>query len=290
MSYLNSIIDPHSIITPIANGLTYPEKKQGVLQKYQADILLFKEIVLQSESSAQLLDKIRDTQFPAPQRMTFLKLFRRCVALVCDTEATKKINTPTSIFVDNYGHTFKNIAALKEDFLALTQEDIVALAMLVGEYDDRGQQGYALTRFFFEWFRQTYTDFTIDGPIGAGPDIELSSILPDFTGSYPCDFVIHDTARNLCAVGFARYDSTRGGAQSDDRTGGNKDKVSQAKQYFVRTGRLFKLLFVSDGPGLTHKDTWEEACKLDDSWEGKVRVAPLRLASSRITREWLTGA
>ena len=131
-------------------------------------------------------------------------------------------------------------------------------------------------------------DFNITGPRGAGRDIELSNIFTDFEYRYPCDFIVKHTASdNLVAVGFARYDSTRGGAQSDDRTGGNSFKVEKARQYCESTGRLFKLIFVSDGPGLAHNDTWQEACDLDGQWGDRVRVTTLLLAPQRITSEWL---
>jgi hypothetical protein len=129
---------------------------------------------------------------------------------------------------------------------------------------------------------------TISGPRGAGRDIELNTIFPDFEGQYPCDFVIRkaDTSEVL-AVGFARYDSTRGGAQSDDRTGGNSYKVAKAKEYCDKTGDIIRLVFLADGPGLAHNDTWFESCELDGAWNGNVRVTTLKLADDRITHEWL---
>jgi hypothetical protein len=38
---------------------------------------------------------------------------------------------------------------------------------------------------------------------------------------------------------------------------------------------------------LLHKDTWEEACQLDDSLAGEVRVITLKLAPERLDPEWL---
>lgn len=93
----------------------------------------------------------------------------------------------------------------------------------------------------------------------------------------------------MLAVGFARYDATRGGAQSDDRTGGNWAKVEKARQFCSKTGRAFRILFLADGPGLSHNDTWKEACDIDGEWNGNVRVATLKLAQMRVTREWLKG-
>jgi hypothetical protein len=93
--------------------------------------------------------------------------------------------------------------------------------------------------------------------------------------------------QELLAVGFARYDSTRGGAQSDDRTGGNSYKVSKAREYCDESGDRLRLIFLADGPGLGHKDTWQEACELDGAWDGNVRVATMKLVDLRVTQDWL---
>ncbi len=224
--------------------------------------------------------------------MSLLKMFRRAVSPVLDTEMAKKIKTvSTDSLIETLGHTFKPIALLKSQFAGLTADQEAALAALIGEYDTRGQLGYLLTGEFFDWFETLFSGkFSIEGPRGAGRDVELSTIFPEFLGSYPCDFVIRSQGDGqVCAVGFARYDSTRGGAQSDDRTGGNSDKVGKAKEFFNATGKKFRILFVSDGPGLAHRDTWEEACNLDGSWDGNVRVVTLKTAAERITPEWLLG-
>ena len=54
------------------------------------------------------------------------------------------------------------------------------------------------------------------------------------------------------AVGFARYDSTRGGAQSDDRTGGNTSKVYAIRDFCNDAQREIRVIFLADGP-ITHK-------------------------------------
>jgi len=291
MSYLSSLEDPLSIISPIEHGVTFPESMHLLHDRYREDIRLFKELVQSSRSSAELLRRIRDTGIPAKRRMSLLKLFRRCVSLVCDTETTKKIDKiPTETIVKKYGHTFKPIRVLKESFSALTAEEEASLAALIGEYDDRGKHGYILTELFFAWMEDNSPDLRIQGPRGAGKDIELSSIFPDFEGSYPCDFVITDKkSGRVLAIGFARYDSTRGGAQSDDRTGGNEVKVLKAAEFARKSGESFRIVFLADGPGLAHSDTWQEACSLDDSWGGNVRVVTLALCGERITRAWLSG-
>ncbi|MGB4913688.1 MAG: hypothetical protein WBO95_16475 [Candidatus Dechloromonas phosphoritropha] len=231
MKFLSTVADPSKIITPIDASIRFPEILTVCKDKYATDIARFKQLVASSTSSANLLEKIRSNTFTGDERMSLLKMFRRSVSPVLDTEMAKKITkVSTATLVESLGHTFKPIDKLKQQFASLTPDQESALAALIGEYDTRGQLGYLLTGTFFDWFEGHFANkFTIEGPRGAGRDIELSTIYPDFSGSYPCDFVIREaTNRKICAVGFARYDSTRGGAQSDDRTGGNSDKVGKA--------------------------------------------------------------
>ncbi|EOX4831344.1 hypothetical protein ACG9VV_000860 [Vibrio alginolyticus] len=280
----------YSVITAINSGDTFPESISRRAASYSNEINLFAKLIAESDSSAELLEKIRKPRaYHKDLRMSLLKLFRRCVSPVCDTEATKKVTTPTSIFVDNFEHTFKEITVLKEQFADLSEFHLYALSSLLGEYDSRGELGYALTGMFFDWVEEFYDgDFTIEGPRGAGKDIQLSQVFPAFEGDYPCDFVIKKADdESVLAVGFARYDSTRGGAQSDDRTGGNDNKVTKAQEFMCESGEEFKIIFLSEGPGLVHKDTWAEACTLDGKLDGKVRVTTLKLAEERLNRDWL---
>jgi len=291
--FLRTIANPHSVITVIDNGLRFPEAIAVMKAKYNDDILYFARLVDSSTSSADLLAKIRSGNIVGSTRMSLLKLFRRCVSTVCDTEASKKIRTiPTERIVETCGHTFKPISTLKAQFAHLTDELVAVLSVSMGEYDSRGQQGYVLTGLFFDWFEEHFhEEFTIQGPRGSGPDVELRTVVRDFTGACPCDFVIRNYSDSqVLAVGFARYDSTRGGAQSDDRTGGNVNKVDKIRDYCTKHNTLLRIVFLSDGPGLTHPDTWTEASELDGLWEDNVRVCTLKLAPERITRQWLRGS
>jgi hypothetical protein len=290
-SFLATLTDPHSVITAIDSGLRFPEVVPVMREKYEAAIRQFASLVEQASSSDNLLELIRTPTIPADRRMALLKIFRRCVSGVCDTEATKKITTiSTRSLVDNYGSTFKPISKLKEQFADLSDVFVSVLAVSIGEYDNRGQQGYVLTGQFFDWFEEQFEDhLTIEGPRGAGPDVELSTVIPGFQGSCPCDFIIRKKLdRSVVAVGFARYDSTRGGAQSDDRTGGNRGKVYMIRDFCQSTKKPLRILFLADGPGLAHRDTWREAVNLDGMWDGNVRVTTLKLADKRVTLEWLT--
>jgi len=291
-SYLSAIQDPNTIITAIDTAIRFPEILDVCSKKYANDIANFKALVAAASSSSNLLASIRSTRFTADQRMSLLKMFRRSVSPVLDTEMAKKITkVTTDSLVNGLGHTFKPINLLKQQFANLSRDEEAALAALIGEYDTRGQLGYLLTGQFFDWFEATFSSyFSIDGPRGAGRDIELSSIFSDYIGSFPCDFVIRSLSDNAVrAIGFARYDSTRGGAQSDDRTGGNSDKVSKAREFCRQFGNSFRIIFLSDGPGLAHRDTWEEACRLDGAWDGNVRVTTLKTAPSRVDPNWLLG-
>ena len=294
MPFLRDTPKPSSIITIIENDKTYPENIDGTLKKYKGDIELFAKLVSDSESTEVLFRTIREAKVvdgvkvDKDRRMTFLKLFRRCACTVCDTEATKKIRAlATNDLIELFGKFFKDISTLKSDFEKLSADRVATLLALIGEYDSRGQQGYKLTGMFFDWFEKSFPDWEILGPRGAGKDIELSSVLEDFKDPCPCDFIILNPKKEIRAVGFARYDSTRGGAQSDDRTGGNSDKVTKLKRYHQKTGKQVNIIFLSDGPGLLHNDTWKEACHLEESWDDNVRVTTLKTAPQRITKEWL---
>ena len=94
-------------------------------------------------------------------------------------------------------------------------------------------------------------------------------------------------------VGFAHYDSDRGGSQEDDRTGGNQDKVEKIMVYAARRRLPMQDLFVNDGPGLLLGSMWEDYARLetgnvvDD--ELRVMVVTLKMVSKRLTVDWLEG-
>jgi hypothetical protein len=289
-NFLSTIKDANSVVTAIDAVTRFPEVLDVTLAKYKDSIEDFIGLIQKSSSSAELLERIRSKDFTGKKRMALLKMFRRAVSPIIDTEMAKKVtNVTTKSLVDNYGHTFKDIALLKTQFGMLTDQGKGALAALVGENDNRGQSGYSLTGLFFDWFETEYEKvMTIEGPRGAGRDIELSTVLKGFVGDFPCDFVIRkEGTKEVLAIGFARYDATRGGSQSDDRTGGNFYKVAKAQEYCEKSGDKIRMIFLADGPGLAHGDTWRAAVELDGAWDGNVRVTTMKLADQRITPDWL---
>lgn len=294
-AHFSRIEDLAKQITTFSTTATFPEALDAALLDYRDDIDTFATFVADSIDSADLLRRIRAVQMAASNRMSLLKLFRRCVSPVSDTEMTKKVKkVSTEQIIAAYGDTFKSIDVLKAQFKRpLAEPHVVALSLLLAENDNRGQSGYALTGAFFDWFnaQEHLASLEALGPRGAGRDIELNTMLPSFPLGYPCDLVIRSKENgSIQAVGFARYDSTRGGSQSDDRTGGNANKVDKAREYQREHQEPFRLLFLSDGPGLLHGDTLMESCRLDGMLDGAVRVTTLKLAPIRVTLPWLIGA
>ncbi len=282
--------NPYQVITVLSNGANFAVDSRLALAKYTSNILSFINLVNESTSSADLLGKIRVSKLDKDTRMTYLKLFRRCVCSSLDTELSKKITkVSTEELVSNFCDHFLDIEELKKFFNSeFNESHLMSLSCLLAEYDKRGASGYQLTDLLFDELERLYPNIEVLGPRGAGKDIELNTVYPSFMGGrFPCDFVIRDKqTHKILAVGFSRYDSTRGGAQSDDRTGGNAQKVSKLREHCLATGEVIKVLFVSDGPGLAHRDTWEETLSLDESWDDNVRVTTLKTLEE-VTLNWL---
>lgn len=91
MSYFKYIKEPSKIITAIDTSIKFPEILEASREKYIDDINLFIKLVNNSISSESLLKEIRSVNIDSKQRMSLLKLYRRCVCPILDTEMTKKI-------------------------------------------------------------------------------------------------------------------------------------------------------------------------------------------------------
>jgi len=102
----------------------------------------------------------------------------------------------------------------------------------------------------------------------------------------PVDFVIYKD-QTVLAIGLARYDSDRGGAQEDDRTGGYSNCADEILGYAKRKGLKTKVIFLNDGPGLLLGSMWNDYASLERSWPGKILVLTLRMVPERITASWL---
>lgn len=127
----------------------------------------------------------------------------------------------------------------------------------------------------------------IIGPERAGKDILMKEIFSDYPNpNRPIDFVIKNESEIL-AIGLARYDSDRGGAQEDDRTGGYANCANEFLGYTKKKGIKTKLVFINDGPGLLLGSMWNDYATLENKWEGNIMVLTLRMVTERMTSEWL---
>jgi hypothetical protein len=136
-------------------------------------------------------------------------------------------------------------------------------------------------------FRSNFSELQITGPERSGKDILMEEIFTDYPNpKRPVDFAIKDKNK-IFAVGLARYDSDRGGAQEDDRTGSYSNCANEFMGYVKRKGLRTKLIFINDGPGLLLGSMWNDYAALEKSWQGRIMVLTLRMVTERITKEWL---
>jgi hypothetical protein len=163
-----------------------------------------------------------------------------------------------------------------------------ALCAILWEYKDRGKKGYDLTERLFDLIRGQHPDLVITGPERAGKDVLMGSIFKDYTKpDRPVDFVI-SKGKEILAIGLARYDSDRGGAQEDDRTGQYREVAQEIIAYANGHDMPhIKVIFVNDGPGLLLGSMWNDYTYIEEQWNGRVKVVTLRMIPDRITTDWL---
>jgi hypothetical protein len=201
----------------------YPDYLDRAIELYQPHLQRFRELVDQAISSPELLTLISNE--PTAGRIQLLRIFRKYVSPVTSVEMLKAKRKISQI-IAGFGSHFRDINEVRTRLAGRPEADEAIIAIL-NEYADRGSKGYELTERFFLWFDETFgSDYLMDGPQRAGRDVMLEEVLEDFPGRLPADFLISRQDGTPLAVGFARYDSDRGGAQEDDRTGGNRDKVT----------------------------------------------------------------
>ncbi|WCZ38311.1 hypothetical protein CJEDD_03475 [Corynebacterium jeddahense] len=263
----------------------------GVEVVYKEAFDRFHELVITCDSSADLLRQI--VKAPKEKRSNLLKLFRRLVSPDTSVEMLKRVRDVEEI-ISNYGYRFRNIDVVEAKYAAYSDNleafELPLMAVLF-ETQNRGQSGYELTDFFFEWFENNLAeDFTIDGPRGAGKDIELADILPGFDPGTPTDFVIRSrTAGDVVAIGYARYDSDRGGSQEDDRISGNRDKITKLSKYRAEhPDKKIKIIFLNDGPGFVLGSMFRDYVQLEDVYGPDfTMVTTLKMLDERLTKDWL---
>lgn len=268
----------------LAGGEYYPDILKDACLLYKPVLVLFGQLVKSSESSSRLFLEIADVSEPW-MRVQLLRVFKRYVCPVLPVEMTKR-KTKAADFEKEFSNKFRPINKVQKAFNSRPLRDEVICALL-WEYKDRGKKGYDLTERFFEFFRSNFRELQIIGPERAGRDLLMKEIFKNYPNpTRPIDFVIKDKNKIL-AIGLARYDSDRGGAQEDDRTGGYSNCANEFLGYTKKNKIDTKLIFVNDGPGLLLGSMWNDYSTLEKSWKGKIMVLTLRMVSERITKEWL---
>ncbi|MCA9939959.1 MAG: hypothetical protein KC418_15060 [Anaerolineales bacterium] len=275
----------HGWIT-LSNGEYYPDILEDAVALYAPVLELYKKLLLTSASSSELFLSICDVKQPW-MRIQLCRVFRKYVSPSTPVEMLKKKTLAQNI-VSQFGSKFRPIPEVQTAFMSRPMPD-EALCAIMWEYRSRGQKGYDLTERFFELFRSRFPDMRILGPERAGQDIRLGNVFDNYPNpNRPVDFVIVDEDNEtVLAIGLARYDSDRGGAQEDDRTGGYRNCANEILSYASRERLDTKVIFLNDGPGLLLGSMWNDYSTLERSWPLKIMVLTLRMIPDRLTLDWL---
>lgn len=272
----------------LASGSFYPDVLSEACDYYKSIQILFGELIHSSETSIDLFMKIMEVN-DQWSRIQLLRIFKRYVCPEIPVEMSKK-KTLASKICSTYGHLFRSIDKVRVAYDSRPVPDEV-LSALLWEYKDRGKKGYDLTEKFFNIMHQRFPNLEIWGPERAGKDIELGTIFMDYPyPSRPVDFIISSRDKSkVYAIGLARYDSDRGGAQEDDRTGGYSNCANEILTYAKGHDLNIKLIFLNDGPGLLLGSMWEDYSRLEESWADEIMVLTLKMIDERLTEEWIVG-
>ena len=272
----------------LSTGEYYPDILKAACRLYLPVLETFAGMLRQSESSTALFMNIAQTPNPW-MRIQLSRVFRKYVSPETPVEMLKK-KTQAEKICREFGDGFRPIHIVQERFDSRPLPD-EALCAVLWEYKDRGKKGYDLTDKFFNMIQEKFPDMYIWGPRGAGNDIQAIEIWSDYPDdNRPLDFVIASKDKKIIyAVGLARYDGDRGGAQEDDRTGGYKNCADEILNYVHSHGLRTKVIFLNDGPGLLLGSMWEDYSRIEERYPNEVKVITLRMIDERLTRSWLKG-
>lgn len=275
----------HTWIT-LASGEYYPDILADACKLYQPILEMFGQLLKTSESSVRLFEQISEIS-EGWMRIQLARVFRKYVSPETPVEMLKKKSLAKEI-CERFGARFRPIQEVQAAFDSRPMPD-EALCAVLWEYKDRGKKGYDLTERFFALFRYHFPDLPIKGPERAGKDIPMKTIFKDYPNpKRPVDFAIYDVdGKEVLAIGLARYDSDRGGAQEDDRTSGYRNCADEILTYAKMNNLKTKVIFLNDGPGLLLGSMWNDYASLEESWPGKILVLTLRMVPERITFDWL---
>lgn len=268
----------------LSTGEYYPDVLPLACELYKPVLVTFEQMLKSAHSSTDLFMAIAETE-PQWMRIQLCRVFRKYVSPETPVEMLKKKSAAANI-CDRFGKGFRRITEVQAKFQARPMPD-EALCAVLWEYKDRGQKGYDLTERLFTIVRERFKSLTIIGPERAGKDVILGELFEDYPKpDRPVDFVLIHKGKPV-AVGLARYDSDRGGAQEDDRTGQYRDCANEVLNYAKNKNLPLKVIFLNDGPGLLLGSMWRDYAYIEDSWPGLVKVVTLRMVPERITLKWL---
>ena len=270
----------------LATGEYYPDILVSACELYKPVLVMFSEILKRSEDSTALFKEICGIG-DNWMRVQLARVFRKYVSPDTPVELLKKKKSAQKI-CDDFQYRFRKINEVQRAFDSRPLPD-EALCAVLWEYKERGKKGYDLTEKFFSLMRRKFPQYDIKGPERAGKDILLGDIFHAYPNPLrPVDFLICDaTSVNVLAVGFARYDSDRGGSQEDDRTGGYKNCADEILSYCKRRGMRTKIIFLNDGPGLLLGSMWRDYAEIEKRGKGRILVTTLRMLDERLTEDWL---
>lgn len=273
----------HAWIT-LSTGEYYPDVLPLACDLYKPVLAYFGQLLSRSHSSVDLFIAISEVS-EQWMRVQLSRVFRKYVSPETPVEMLKK-KSAAKLICHQFGGGFRNIAEVQVAFGKRAVPD-EALCAILWEYKDRGRKGYDLTERLFAILRDRFPGFSINGPERAGRDILLGEVFTDYPKpDRPIDFIISD-GKDILAVGLARYDGDRGGAQEDDRTGQYRDCATEILTY-AREHRLnTKVVFLNDGPGLLLGSMWNDYAHIEEMFPGRVLVTTLRMIPERLTTQWL---
>lgn len=269
----------------LASGEYYPDVLPDACRLYEPVLMEFSQLLKTSHSSTNFFTSIMETKNQW-LRTQLCRVFKKYVSPQTPVEMLKRKSDAEKICAQ-FGGAFRNIAEVQQKFDSRPMPD-EALCAVLWEYKDRGRKGYDLTERLFDVLRTQHTWLTVAGPERAGRDVLMGDVFKNYPRpDRPVDFVIYDDNKVL-AIGLARYDSDRGGAQEDDRTGQYREVTQEIIRYANNHGMSqLKVIYVNDGPGLLLGTMWNDYAYIEDQWPGRVKVVTLRMISDRITAEWL---
>jgi len=280
----NDYRDEGHLWITLSTGEYYPDVLPLACELYKPVLITFGQLLKSAHSSTDLFMAIASTN-PQWMRIQLCRVFRKYVSPETPVEMLKKKSAANEI-CNRFGKGFRAVTEVQSHFSARPMPD-EALCAVLWEYKDRGQKGYDLTERLFTIIREQFSDLRIIGPERAGKDVIMGELFKEYPKpDRPVDFVLfyRDTP---VAVGLARYDSDRGGAQEDDRTGQYRDCANEVVQYSKTKRKNLKVIFLNDGPGLLLGSMWRDYAYIENLWPGLVKVVTLRMFPERISIDWL---